>query len=386
MPPVTSVDIVLLAIDAGLWAAVLWRGVRSRVLTELWWVCVCIAVLVTLKIGVVAEPLNDATGGVRLEVLLTNVVGGIAAMLTLQWQSMVQHGSRRPGLVARMTAMGAVAVLQIALWFTAPVYDIPASAVWIPSAVWNSVPMSLSWVIFQTYLVVVIALFAWGLWPEYRALPRGHVRTSLRWMLCGAGLLIVDAAIEATLHGITLLTGTPYPEWTFGPLNLVLLTVFFLFLVAVAIPLFRRGRWRRDSEEPEQAVASLWEWIRDVPLTRGQQSVIVEPRRERLDDLILAIRDRIMQLQKYVSPADVAHASRDARRAGMWGTQFRAFVCAASLERAARRVQQGSQPVKPHADLGELGGGRTDYQEAQWLATVWAALQSHSTSATTAEQ
>lgn len=93
-------------------------------------------------------------------------------------------------------------------------------------------------------------------------------------------------------------------------------------------------------------------------------------------DQVIDIRDRMWWLQRFVSPADLAAASRQARAEGLlFGTRARAYVAAACLHLAAERGGGNGQPVAPPpANLSRLGGGRTIGQEAYWLAAVSDAL------------
>lgn len=383
MQDVTVIDVVLLGILAALWAVILWRGVRSRVLAELWWSCVAITVIITFKIGVIAHPFNTATGGIFLDVLLTEVAAVGAMMLTLQWQSMVRHGSRQPGRLARrLTILGVTAFLLVT-WFIAPIYDMPSGISWFPADVFNSVPMAVHWFVFHAFLAVSAGIFARHTWAEARVLPGGYIRTSLYLLVASATILVVHAGIHVVLHFLVLVAGIPFPPDFYMPLNIGLTFVFVLFLVAVAIPLARRGRWRQNTGQADTAVVSLWTWIRDVADSDDTGAVQIDTDSGKtLLDQVVEIRDRMWILQQWVAPADVAAAFRQAKLGGMFGAQARAFVVASYLRGAAEAVRRGAPRVTPPpGDIVGLGGGRRLRAEAQWFAIVWSSLRANRASA-----
>ena len=71
----TATDYIFIAVALALWAAVIWHRTQARAVGELWWSCVCLAVIISLKIGVIADPFNQLTGGIYLDELMIHLVG-----------------------------------------------------------------------------------------------------------------------------------------------------------------------------------------------------------------------------------------------------------------------------------------------------------------------
>lgn len=376
----TTTDYIFIVVDLALWAAVIWHRAQAKAVGELWWSCVGIALIITLKIGVFADPFNQLTGGIYLDELVIHLTGIAVVTLTLGWVVLIRYGSRQPYQRARIATAAAMMVFLTVTWLLAPIYDIPASEDWIPETVLADPVMSVHWLGIHLYLLAFCVLFVRLAGKEVRALPPGYVRLSVGLLVAAAVLLGLNNAAESVAQIVVLATGAAESAVLMTAVNAVLVAVFALFFLAVTIPLARyRGGGAAGASAPDVRVASLWAWIQDAgspgPST-GQQSMALASPGESLMDQVIDIRDRMWWLQGFVAPADLAAASRQARAQGLvFGTRARAYVTAVCLQLAAERAGSEAAPVSPPpANLGRLGGGRTISQEAHWLAAVSDAL------------
>lgn len=378
----TAVDVVLLLIVAGLWAAVAWHRTQARAVGELWWSCVGLAAIVTLKIGVVADPVNRLTGGVRFDELAVHLIGVVVVTLTLSWLFLVRFGTRRAYRGVRLgTAAGMLAFLVVT-WFLAPVRAIPPDADWLPADVLVAPVMAVHWLGIHLFLLTFAVVFVALAQREARTLPPGYARTSVRLLIVAASLFGLNNAAETAAQVRVLAVGVPEPVWLVRTVNVLLIVVFALFLLAVVIPLVRSRREPDGERSTDARVESLWHWIRSGDAA-GPDSGPFAAESSTLMDRVVDIRDQIWLLQRYVSPGDVAAAGYLARRNGLLvGTRARAHVTAACLELAIARRSRRAEPVAPPpANLARLGGGRTIAQEAHWLAAVADAVSARATGA-----
>lgn len=262
------IDYAYLVCLTGLWGSVLWYRAQARVVGELWWSWVCIVGILTLKIGVIARPFNQLTGGIYLDQLLIHLIGIAMITLTLSWLVRVRFGSSRA--YRRIRLGGAVAMLGFLVftWLLAPVYDIPASSDWIPAYVQVAPSMAVHWLGFHAYLFAFTIAFVSLAWPVARTLPPSSARLSIRLLVAGAALFGVKSGAEAIAQIGVIATGQAEPDWLVQAVNPVVLVVFALFLAAVGIPLVDRTRKSRAGGGPAASLDSLWHWIQ----TSGQET------------------------------------------------------------------------------------------------------------------
>lgn len=376
----TTTDYIFIVVDLALWAAIIWHRAQAKAVGELWWSCVGVAVIITLKIGVIADPFNQLSGGIYLDELLGHLIGVMVISLTLSWLLLIRYGSRRPYLRTRWISTAAVLGFLATTWFLGPIYDIPATADWIPSSVQNAPILVAHWSVLHLALLTFCVLFVSLAGAEGRTLPPGYVRLSIRLLLGAAILLALSSGAGVVANVALLFGGSKSPELRLAQ-NLLLMGVFALFFLAVTIPLARyRGGDGSSAASPDARVASLWAWIQGAGhagSSVGQQDLELLPGvGNSLFDHVIDIRDRMWWLQGFIAPADLAAAARQARAQGyLFGTRARAYVTAMCLQLAAERVARMASPVSPPpANLGRLGGGRTISQEAHWLAAVSDAL------------
>lgn len=256
-----SIDYAYLAIVVALWAAVFWYRAQSRGSGELWWSCVCIAAIITLKIGVIADPFNRLTGGVYLDQLIIHLVGIVMVTLTLSWLVLARFGTRHALPRARLGAAAGMLVFLVVTWFLAPIYDIPASSDWIPAEVQVDPVMAVHWLGFHLYLFAFTVAFTVLAWPAARTLPPGSVRLSIRLLIVGAVLFGLKSGAESLAQITVFATGQAEPAWLMQTVNVVVLLVFALFLLAVTIPLALRRNAPSTADDPTE---TLWGWIRSA--------------------------------------------------------------------------------------------------------------------------
>lgn len=258
-----SIDYGYLAVLVALWASVVWYRAQARVVGELWWSWVCIVGIITLKVGVVADPVNRWTGGVYLDQLVIHLAGIAMVTLTLSWLVRARLGTRAAYRRLRLGGAAAMTVFLVATWFASPVYDIPATSDWIPASVQVAPMMAAHWLGFHLYLFAFTVAFVALAWTPARTLPRSSVRLSIRLMVAGATLFGIKSGTEAVAQVGVVVTGVAEPDWLVSAVNPVVLVVFALFLLAVGIPLVDRSR--------DRAADSLWQWVRDSE-PAGEQS------------------------------------------------------------------------------------------------------------------
>lgn len=372
-----ATDYILVVVALALWAAVIWHRTQARAVGELWWSCVCVALIISLKIGVVADSVNQLTGGIYLDELAIHLAGVAMVTLTLRWLVLVRLGTRRAFARSRLTVSGLALVFLVVTWFLAPIYAIPASAEWIPAEVLTDPAMAAHWLGIHIYLLAFAVAFVAMAWHESRTLPPGYVRLSIRLLLGAAALFGLNNAAETVAQILVLTTGQAEPAWLMRVVNGVLVVVFALFLAAIAIPLARRNSTATATADTDARVESLWKWIqRSSAGGTEERPISLGDGGSTLLDQVIDIRDRMWLLQRYVGPEDLAAAGRQARAHGyLFGVRARAHITAACLELAARRRAEQTRPVPPPAaNLARLGGGRTIDQEAHWLANVGDAL------------
>jgi hypothetical protein len=229
---VTIGDVVFGLIALALWAAVVWRAARSGPGGPLWWATGCVAVIVTLKTGLVADPFNLATGGVYLDVVLQHVLGVLAATLILRRLTREGAGpSARP-----VWTVGAVmVVVLVATWFLGPVYDIPATSDWVPEPVIRSPWIATHFVAMDLWQAAFSATFARTAVVVARMRVPGAARRCLQMLAAAATGLGVSALIGIVARVVAISAGTTPPSFYLVQ-NLVLACVFGLFALAVAIP------------------------------------------------------------------------------------------------------------------------------------------------------
>lgn len=374
----TATDYIFVAVALALWAAVIWHRTQARAVGELWWSCVCLAVIISLKIGVIADPFNQLTGGIYLDELIIHLVGVAMVTLTLSWLVLVRFGTRRAFAKSRLTASGLTLAFLVITWFLAPIYDIPASSDWIPAPVLAAPDMAVHWLGINVYLLAFSIAFVALAWQESRTLPPGFVRLSIRFLLAAAVLFGLNNAAETAAQIVVLATGQAESTWLMELVNAVLMVVFALFLLAIAIPLARRNRTAAATANTDARVESLWRWIQSAGTGQpeGEQNIALDDGGTTLLDQVVDIRDQMWLLQRYIGPEDLAAAGRQARARGhLFGVRARAYIAATCLDLAAQRRAEQTRPVPPPpANLARLGGGRTIDQEAHWLASVGDAL------------
>ncbi len=235
-------NVVFGLIALALWIAVVWRAVRAGPGGPLWWATACVAVIVTLKTGLVADPFNLATGGVYLDVVLQHVLGVIAATLILL--RLARDGSGLPARPA-WTVAAVVIVALVATWFLGPVYAIPADSNWVPEAVIRSPAIAAHFVVMDVFQAAFSAMFVRVALTVARSRPIGPARRCLQLLAAAAAGLGLSALIGIVGRVVAIVAGVTPPS-LYTVQNIVLAAVFTVFVVALAIP-GSAALWERTS-------------------------------------------------------------------------------------------------------------------------------------------
>lgn len=237
------IDYGYVAVLVALWGAVFRFRVRARAAGELWWMLACVVAVLTLKVGVIADPFNGLTGGVYLDQLLIHLIGIAIAALALSWLVHTRYGTRRPYRRVRIGGAVLMPAFLVVTWFAAPVYDIPDDSEWIPAYVQVAPAMAVHWVGFHACMVAFTAAFVALALPIARTPGRDPVALSMRLMVAAAALFGLKSGVEAVAQVAVLATGRAEPEWLVRAVNPVVLVVFALFMAAVLV--------RREGVMPE---------------------------------------------------------------------------------------------------------------------------------------
>lgn len=376
-----ATDNAFRVVSIAIWVAVIWRGVLARGLSELWWSCVLLAVITTLRIGSNVAWFDAVTGHIWLSVLVSNLAAVAAATLVVRWQTKVSYFAEAPRahqqvLLAAMTTTMAVLV---ATWFAAPLATAPAAEeTWIPQSVLSDPFMAVHWLVYYLFLFAVMVVFTIAAGREVRALHRGELRFSLQMLIAAAACLLIWATVGIGMQ-IGDLFGSTSPLQMMSAANILLMVFFVLFLAGISLPLLRRDRRRREPGMVAQEVARLWWWISGHTDDDIEGPFVAEP-----DDLfprLVEIRDRMWILQQWVPRQQFDAATHLARRLGLTGAGGRAFTAAVCLELGMSAAREDLARAIEPADLSKLGGGRSQVQEAQWLARISRARRAHDTEA-----
>lgn len=237
-------NVVFGSIALGLWVAVVWRAVHVGPGGPLWWVSICVAVIVTLKTGVVADPFNLATGGVYLDVVIQHVLGVVAATLVLLWLAGENRDHADPPVRTAWAVAALVIVALVATWFLGPVYDIPADSDWVPEPVIRSPAVATHFVVMDVFQAVFSAVFARTAVTVARSRPAGPTRRSVQLLATAAAGLGLSAVIGLVGRGVAIAAGAT-PPLLYAVQNAVLAVVFALFVFAVVLPGSALGRRTR---------------------------------------------------------------------------------------------------------------------------------------------
>jgi hypothetical protein len=353
------VDLTHLAITGALCAAVLWRGLLAHRLGELWWCCLSVAVAAVLGVDAVATGLDGATQ-LPVSGLLGRLAAVSAAALAVRW--LLRHGDRpeRPSVVAPTAVI--VAPALIVTWLLGT-----------PTGSPDGLATILHWVGFAGFLLAALVIFLRRGLPAVDGLPAGRLRVCMSLLLVAAAALFLWL-LTGTLGALAARLGLPVPAALAPTMDYLLTAVFGLFAAGVLGALMdgRRGERRFGGAAVYPELVSLRTWLTRSPAP-PHPSIGAPGDRFDVDgvlDLVVEIRDRFHELQRFLTPGAVAAAAARCRRARPSGVDADAWTAAVCLELAMAARLRREPAACAGADLSALGGGDTVSAEAEWLARV----------------
>lgn len=220
-----------------------------------------------------------------------------------------------------------------------------------PSAAIRSVPDAYWWVFLAFHLVAdtTCGLVCWS--QGRRETPR-QLRYGLR--LFGTGALL--ASLLWTLKLAYLCTRLPFFDPLFSPVT----GIEALFMAAgAALPLLAQVRTRRQHRKAYQGLDVLWRDLTaatpDVVLGPGRLRAMATPLQLRLYRRVIEIRDAMITLRNYVTPAALDLARRQATDHAFPEAVAEAHVTAFWLTAALHALHRGHPPQPQSVNLAGPG-------------------------------
>ncbi|MFE1172781.1 MAB_1171c family putative transporter [Streptomyces sp. NPDC058773] len=343
------------------------QGIRNREQRPLWFALIMIALAMSMHLTPVTAVLAHMVPGAHWVDLTTHLFSIIDAAAVL-WFILHAAERHRPATVVFGAAFAVMTALVL-LDMGAPPHTRNQIA---PSTATPSVPDSYWWIFFAFHLAADTScgLVCWS--QGRRGAPR-LLRYGLR--LFGTGFLL--ASLLWILKLAYLHARSAACASLFSPVT----GVEALFLAAgAALPVLTRIRTRRQHQKAFRDLAPLW---RD--LTAAAPDVIfgpgnrlhsaVTPLQLRLYRRVIEIRDAMIALRSYVTPAALDLAHQHVPRYAASGHSAEAHITACWLTAALHARQGGRTPEPQSANLA--GPGAQDLTaEINHLLQVAAAYRS----------
>ncbi|NEW77782.1 MAB_1171c family putative transporter [Streptomyces rhizosphaericus] len=333
-----------------LWAVALARApqaLRSGQQRPLWVAIVMIALAMSLHLAPVTATLAHLVPSPHWIDLTTHLLSIIDAAAVL-WFILHAAGRHRPAPLVFGAALAVMTVLLF-LDISAPLH---ARNQISPSPAVRSVPDAYWWVFFAFHLVAdtTCGLVCWS--QGRRETPR-LLRYGLR--LFGTGILL--ASLLWVLKLAYLSTGSPL----FNPLFSPVTGIEAVFMAAgAALPVLAQIRTRWHHRRAYRGLNLLWQDLTaatpNVILGPGNRTrAAAAPLQLRLYRRVIEIRDAMIALRNYVTPAAVDLARRHVTDQALPKQAAEAHVTAYWLTAALHALHSGHPPQPQSANLAGPG-------------------------------
>ena len=357
-----------------MWAALI---VRARPALQrhhqrgLWFAILTAAIATTLFQPEIVDWAVDVTGDARAVTLARNVVGVLAAGLTLLFIVDSAHPRRAHLIITAATAVAAVTLVGI----DAAAGDYPGPVV--PSADGPAEPSAVYWLIvclahFVADLVITVLCWRYAARAEDRDLA-----WSLRLFAAGSVLAVVYW-VGYLVHVVVRVPDAL--PWLALAINLHGVSRALTLLVPTATGTARLAREART-------VWVLWPLWRDL-IAAVPSVALVPSRRTRIAQLLrlrapmamqahrqtIEVYDAILHLQSHLTPSAYERAEQRARELRLPAEDTAAAALAGTLGQARRAKLAGEAATDPHSLPGLSGG---DTALLMTMARHWPAMSRH---------